>query len=102
MVWLTKCRNSKLNQSYRASLFTKFKTEDRLRQAGHETGPQCKCVECGKLKRIEDKWIFKMGTFYGDIGLNTRDEITAAKVYFVNCVFLGKSEQPNMRSNHRK
>ena len=53
-------------------------SEDRLRQAGHEPGPQCRCAECSKLKQIEDKWILKMGTFYGESGLNTRDEITAA------------------------
>ena len=53
-------------------------TEDRLRVAGHEPGPQCRCAECQKLKRTEDKWILRMGTFYGESGLNTRDELTAA------------------------
>ena len=53
-------------------------TEDRLRQAGHEPGPQCRCAECQRLKRIEDKWILRMGTFYGESGLNTRDELTTA------------------------
>ena len=35
-------------------------------------------AECQRLKRIEDKWILRMGTFYGDSGLNTRDELTTA------------------------
>ena len=28
-----------------------------------------------KLKEIEDKWILKMGSFYGISGLNIRDEV---------------------------
>ena len=28
-----------------------------------------------RLKDLEDKWILKMGTFYGDSGLNSRDEV---------------------------
>ena len=52
-------------------------TEDRLRLAGHEPGPQCRCVECNGLKRVEDKWILRMGTFHGDSGLNARNEFTA-------------------------
>ena len=52
-------------------------TEDKLTQAGHEPGPQCRCVECNRLKRVEDKRILRMGTFHGDSGLNTRDEFTA-------------------------
>ena len=53
-------------------------TVERLQTAGHLPGPQCRCTECGKLKRIEDKWITKLGTFHGASGLNTRDEIVAA------------------------
>ena len=53
-------------------------TEERLRQAGHVNGPQCSCTECKKLKRIEDKWILRLGTFYGESGLNTRNEIISA------------------------
>ena len=52
--------------------------EELLRQAEHEGGPQCRCTECGKLKRIEDKWIMRLGTFYGDSGLNSRDEIISS------------------------
>ena len=50
-------------------------TEEMLGQAGHVAGPQCRCSQCAKLKRTEDKWIMRMGTFYGDSGLNSRDEI---------------------------
>ena len=52
-------------------------TVEQLDRAGHVTGPQCRCTECNRLKRIEDKWICKMGTFHGDSGLNTRDEVVA-------------------------
>ena len=47
----------------------------KLADAGHISGPQCRCTECNKLKRIEDKWILRLGTFYGASGLNSRDEI---------------------------
>ena len=46
-------------------------TEERLRVAGHQPGPQCKCEECKKLLRTENKWIIRLGTS----GLNTRDEV---------------------------
>ena len=52
-------------------------TREALRLAGHESGPQCRCTECGRLKNIEDKWILRMGSFFGDSGLNTRDEVKA-------------------------
>ena len=50
---------------------------DRSYVAGHLAGPRCRCVECQKLKKIEDKWICRLGSFYGDSGLNTCDEIKA-------------------------
>ena len=53
-------------------------TEERLRQAGHVYGPQCSCAECKKLKRIEDKWILRLGTFHGESGLNRKNEIISA------------------------
>ena len=53
-------------------------TVERLQVAGHEPGPQCRCAECMTLKRIEDKWIMRLGTFHGESGLNTRDEIVSA------------------------
>ena len=46
-----------------------------MRESGHQTGPQCKCSECKKLLRTENKWILRLGTFYGSTGLNTRDEV---------------------------
>ena len=46
-----------------------------LIQAAHEKGAQCRCSACAKLKDLEDQWILKMGTFYGEGGLNERDEI---------------------------
>ena len=32
-------------------------TEERLRLAEHQPGPQCKCLECKKLLKTENKWI---------------------------------------------
>ena len=48
-----------------------------LDAAGHTGGPQCRCLECSKLKTLEDKWICRLGSFYGKHGLNSRDEIKA-------------------------
>ena len=50
-------------------------TEGKLLEAGHVPGPKCRCSECNKLKDLEDRWILKMGSFYGISGLNSRDEI---------------------------
>ena len=50
----------------------------KLDSSGHISGPQCRCTECNKLKRIEDKWILRLGTFHGASGLNSRDEIVGA------------------------
>ena len=50
---------------------------ERLELSGHVGGPQCRCTECNKLKRVEDKWIMRLGTFHGVSGLNSRDEIIA-------------------------
>ena len=50
-------------------------TEEKLVAAGHVPGPKCRCKECNHLKDKEDHWILKMGTFYEDSGLNTRDEM---------------------------
>ena len=49
-------------------------SKDELVEAGHVKGPKCRCTQCMRLKDIEDRWILKMGTFYGE-GLNKRDEI---------------------------
>jgi hypothetical protein len=53
-------------------------SEEKLLQCGHQAGPQCKCTECLKLLRTENKWILRLGTFYGNSGLNTRDEVKSA------------------------
>ena len=58
-------------------------SDERLADAGHVGGAKCRCSECEKLKEIEDKWICRLGSFYGDSGLNTRNEIkTRARVNF--------------------
>ena len=59
-------------------------TTDKLERAGHQGGVKCRCSECLRLKSQEDKWICRLGTFYGANGLNTRDEIKArSRVNFV-------------------
>ena len=50
-------------------------TREKLGAAGHEKGLKCRCQECSNLKDLEDKAILKLGTFYGESGLNERDEI---------------------------
>ena len=50
-------------------------TEEKLLKANHVPGPKCRCGECGKLKHLEDCWILKVGSFYGESGLNHRNEI---------------------------
>ena len=58
-------------------------TQQLLTEAGHTGGPQCRCNQCDRLKRIEDKWIMRLGTFFGESGLNVRDEIvTNVRVNF--------------------
>ena len=49
-------------------------TKEKLQRANHVPGPYCQCKECGHLKNLEDRWILKMGSFYGSSGLNSRDE----------------------------
>ena len=51
-------------------------THENLLKSKHKPGPGCRCAECGKLKSMEDKWIFRMGTYHGVHGLNDRNEIT--------------------------
>ena len=64
-------------------------TPEELVRAGHVKGPKCRCKECSRLKDLEDKWILRMGTFYGE-GLNSRDEIQSKTRYnwTNNCVGL--------------
>ena len=59
-------------------------SQERLDTARHEGGVNCRCSECDGLKSIEDKCICRLGSFYGDSGLNCRNEIKArSKVNFV-------------------
>ena len=59
------------------SLLEHFDTsEEKLWDSIHQAGPGCRCSECNGLKRMEDKWILRMGTYHGETGLNDRDEIT--------------------------
>ena len=59
---------------------------ERLSKAGHQGGAKCRCSECERLKRQEDKWICRLGTFYGVNGLNTRDEIKSkSRVNYGGC-----------------
>ena len=48
-------------------------TVDKLRLAGHKN-KYCKCSECTYAKRIEDRWIARLGTAFGNTALNTRDD----------------------------
>ena len=50
-------------------------TEQKLINSGHQSEPQCQCGECAKLLKTENKWILRLGTLFGNSGLNTRDEI---------------------------
>ena len=50
-------------------------TREKLELANHISGPKCQCSECEKLLNLENRWILRLGTFYGDSALNTRDEI---------------------------
>ena len=51
-----------------------------LAKAGHVGGAKCRCKECDRLKDIEDKFILRMGTFYGK-GMNTRDQVQSKTRY---------------------
>ena len=50
-------------------------TQEQLKRSNHVQGPKCRCKECQKLKDLEDKWIMKVGSFYGKSALNNRNEI---------------------------
>ena len=49
-------------------------TEEEVNIARHG-GVGCLCDQCKKLKKLEDSWIMRLGTFYFPGGLNKRDEI---------------------------
>ena len=50
-------------------------TREKLKVAKHEPGPKCRCKQCQNLKDLEDKWILKVGSFFGASGLNIRNEV---------------------------
>ena len=51
-------------------------TNEKLQRANHRKG-NCKCSECDKLRRLENKWIMRLGTFHGESGLNARNIINS-------------------------
>ena len=40
--------------------------QEVLTEVGYVKGPTCGCTEINRLKDLEDKWVLKMGTFYGE------------------------------------
>ena len=54
--------------------------EDLIR-ADHVKGLKCRCRECSRVKDLEDQWILRMGTFYGEGALNSIDEIQSKTRY---------------------
>ena len=62
-------------ENIRISLIDYMETSaEKLRVSNHK-GSNCKCSECDKLRKIENKWILRLGTFYGDSGLNARNTL---------------------------
>ena len=51
-------------------------TSEKLWMASHKKG-NCKCLECDQLRRLENKWMMRLGTFHGESGLNGRNIINA-------------------------
>ena len=57
-------------------------TGEKLQRAGHNMG-NCMCCECEKLRRLESKWIMRLGTFHGETGLNRRNILnTGVRVHY--------------------
>ena len=54
-------------------------TVEKLQIAKHKKG-KCKCSECDKLRKIENKWILRLGTFNGESGLNDRNIISSGGI----------------------
>ena len=49
---------------------------EKLSRANHKKG-NCKCCECDRLRRTENRLILRLGTFHGDSGLNGRSIINS-------------------------
>ena len=56
---------------------------------GHTDSPGCRCILCGKLKSVKDKFIGRMGTMHQHHGLNTQEEIISRS----RCIFLDMQQQ---------
>ena len=50
-------------------------TKEKLQIAGHKS-KYCNCSECAIAKRLESKWISRLGSMVGSTGLNTKEEAT--------------------------
>ena len=48
-------------------------TREKLRNAGHKS-QYCDCSECKGARRIEDKWVARLGTMFGTSGLNSKED----------------------------
>ena len=69
--------NSSELENIRVTLLEHYDTTpEKLQTANHKPGPACRCKECEKLKNLEDKWMFRLGTIHGQFGLNNRNEVT--------------------------
>ena len=82
-----KCVDHANNQTIRISLIDFIDTTARkIINSGHRKG-NCKCSECDKLRKLENKWL---GTFYVECGLNARNVLFFCclnKFYFSTFVF---------------
>ena len=60
----------------RITLLEQYNTNnERIRGFNHKPGPGCVCSECDRLKQLEAKWIFRLGSLHGHFGLNNRSEV---------------------------
>ena len=54
----------------------------KLGEAAHRKGNN-RCSECDRLRQLENKWILRLGTFYGESGLNERNILdSSVRVHF--------------------
>ena len=69
----------------RITLLEHFTTGiESIRSAFHQEGPGCRCCECNNLKKMEDKWISRMGTYHCKFGLQDRDEISKTREFTIS------------------
>ena len=48
-------------------------TREKLRNARHKS-KYCDCSECRAARRIEDKWVARLGSMFGNSGLNSKED----------------------------